>query len=508
MEAGIGLGDGVGPLVEPGITPGAVRAGRREVGHVEVQGGRLVGEVDEVAGAGVRRGVGEEVDERDCSEDAAPTRRARGHGRPFEVTREREERGGLGGVEGHLFAVVVEDQEGRLGHSPDGSALRTRPPQGPARRRDLPPQPARARQEPAPAGDQPAPPPYAGGGPVRGHGGLSLAAMRALMIQPAKDSRGTLAVAEVPRPVPGPDDVLVRVHGAGINRADLLQLAGHYPAPPGVPPDIPGLEFAGIVESVGAAVAAPVPGDRVYGIVGGGAQAEFITVRADQCAIVPAGLDLVEAGGVPEAFITAHDALRTCAGLEPGERVLVHAAGSGVGTAVVQLARAFDCEIAGTARTATKLEQARELGLDHPILVPSGSPFDPHALATAITEAAGPIDVVVDLVGGDYVVTDVGAAARRARIVLVGTLAGVTAPLPIHLVMSKRLTLVGTVLRARSLAEKATATEAFATETARWWDDSTLRPIVDSVVPLADAPSAYELVASDSTFGKVILDTR
>lgn len=503
MEAGIGLGDGVGPLVEPRIAPGAVRAGRREVGHVEVQGGRLVGEVDELAGAGVRRGVGEEVDERDCSDDAAPTGRARGHGRPFEVAREREERGGLGGVEGHLFAVVIEDQEGRLGHAPDGSARRTRPPQGPAR-----PSPPQVRQEPATGSGTSRPAPSPGGGPVRGPGGLSLAAMRALMIQPGNDSRGTLAVVEVPRPVPGPDDVLVRVHGAGINRADLLQLAGHYPAPPGVPPDIPGLEFAGVVESVGAAVAAPIPGDRVYGIVGGGAQAEFITVRADQCAIVPAELDLVEAGGVPEAFITAHDALRTCAGLEPGERVLVHAAGSGVGTAVVQLARAFDCEITGTARTATKLEQARELGLDHPILVPSGSPFDPHALATAITEAAGPIDVVVDLVGGDYLVTDVGAAAQRARIVLVGTLAGVTAPLPIHLVMSKRLTLVGTVLRARSLAEKATATEAFATETARWWDDSTLRPIVDRVVPLADAPSAYELVASDSTFGKVILDTR
>jgi NADPH2:quinone reductase len=332
--------------------------------------------------------------------------------------------------------------------------------------------------------------------------------MRALQIQPREGSGGVLAVVEVARPVPGPDDVLVRVHGAGINRADLLQLAGHYPAPPGVPADIPGLEFSGVVESVGAAVAAPVPGDRVYGIVGGGAQAEYLTVRADQCAVVPSGLDLLEAGGIPEAFITAHDALRTCAGLEPGERVLVHAAGSGVGTAVVQLARAFDCEITGTARTAAKLEQARGLGLDHPIVVPADDPFDPGALAAAITDAAGPIDVVVDLVGGDYVVTDVGAAALRARIVLVGTLAGATANLPIHIVMGKRLTLVGTVLRARTLAEKAAATDAFATETARWWDDSTLRPVVDRIVPLADAVSAYDLVASDTTFGKVILDAR
>jgi NADPH:quinone reductase len=333
--------------------------------------------------------------------------------------------------------------------------------------------------------------------------------MRALTISPGDGTGGTLVVTERPRPEPGPDDVLVRVHGAGVNRADLMQLAGLYPAPPGVPADIPGLEFAGIVETVGAAVAAPVPGDRVYGIVGGGAQAEYINVRADQCAIVPAGLDLVEAGGVPEVFITAHDALRTCAGLERGERVLVHAAGSGVGTAVIQLARAFDCEIAGTARTPAKLERARELGLDHAIVVPPGTgPFDPNALAAAIAETAGPIDVVVDLVGGEYLTTDVGAAAPRARIVLVGMLAGATATLPIHSVMGKRLTIIGTVLRARTLPEKGAATEAFATETARWWNDNTMRPIVDRVVPLDEAPSAYELVASDTTFGKVILDAR
>ncbi len=336
--------------------------------------------------------------------------------------------------------------------------------------------------------------------------------MRALTISPAAGSPaagGTLAVSERPRPDPGPDDVLVRVHGAGVNRADLLQLAGRYPAPPGVPADIPGLEFAGIVESVGSAVATPVPGDRVFGIVGGGAQAEYITVRADQCATAPAGIDLVEAGGIPEAFITAHDALRTCAGLERGERVLVHAAGSGVGTAIVQLARAYDCEIAGTARTASKLEQARRLGLDHAIVVPSGDePLDPKALVAMISDVAGPVDVVVDLVGGEYLSVDVGAAAPRARIVLVGTLAGATATLPIHAVMAKRLSIFGTVLRSRSLAEKAAATEAFATETARWWDDGTLAPAVDRVIPLADAPSAYDLVASDTTFGRVIIDTR
>jgi NADPH2:quinone reductase len=331
--------------------------------------------------------------------------------------------------------------------------------------------------------------------------------MRALTISPD----GDLTVVDRPRPEPGPGEVRVRVQGAGLNRADLLQRAGLYPPPPGVPADIPGMEFAGTVEAVGASVASPARGDPVYGIVGGGAQAEELVVRADQCAPVPEGLDLVVAGGIPEAFITAHDALRTRAGLEPGERVLVHAVGSGVGTAVVQLARAYDCEIVGTARTRSKLDGARDLGLDHGILVASGpgaAPFDPAALAAEITAVSGPIDVTVELVGGDYVIADVTAASVRGRIVLVGTLAGATTTLPILSVMGKRLTIVGTVLRSRTLEEKAIATEAYGAETSRWWADGTLRPIVERIVPLADAPSAYELLESDTTFGKVVLDTR
>src|ERR671931_1276218 len=220
--------------------------------------------------------------------------------------------------------------------------------------------------------------------------------MRALVIQEG----GRLVLEDRPVPEPDENQVLVRVSGAGINRADLLQRAGRYPAPPGVPPDIPGLEFAGVVESVGSSVTHPRPGDRVMGIVAGGGQAEYLVTAASHCARVPDTLDLVESGGIPEAFITAHDAMVVQGELMSGQPVLVHAVGSGVGTAALQLARCFGASVAGTSRSKDKLDRAVELGLAHPILAPSE--FDPAALAAEITAAAGPIDVTVDLLGGPY----------------------------------------------------------------------------------------------------------
>ncbi|HZJ27443.1 MAG TPA: NAD(P)H-quinone oxidoreductase [Acidimicrobiia bacterium] len=312
-----------------------------------------------------------------------------------------------------------------------------------------------------------------------------------------------ITIEDRPVPEPDPDEVRIAVRGAGLNRADLLQRAGLYPAPPGVPGDIPGLEFSGLVDAIGASVADLAPGDAVWGVVGGGAQAEYLVTRADQCAPVPDGVDLVAAGGVPEAFVTAHDAMFGQAELAPGERVLVHAAGSGVGTAAIQLARANDCEIVGTARTADKLERAGALGLDHAVVV--DSPFDARTVARQITDAAGPIDVVLDLVGGEYLSTDTAVAAHRGRIVLIGTMAGAQATLSILSVMSKRLRIYGTVLRPRTLDEKAVATHAFTTDTAAWFADDTVRPVVERLVPLADASDAYTLLASDATFGKVIL---
>lgn len=314
---------------------------------------------------------------------------------------------------------------------------------------------------------------------------------------------GALSVVDRPVPDPGPGEVRVRVTAAGVNRADLLQRAGFYPAPPGVPADVPGLEFSGTVDARGVGVTSPGPGDEVMGIVAGGAQAEYLVVAASHCAPVPRGLDPVAAGGVPEAFITAHDALVSHAGVRPGERVLVHAIGSGVGTAALQLARAWGCPVTGTARTAAKLDRAAALGMEHGILV--DGPVDPAALAGRI-DAAGGADVVIDLVGGPYVTADVMATRPLGRVVVVGTLAGSRAELPLLALMGKRLHVVGTVLRARDPAEKAAATAAFTRDVVPRLADASVAPVVEAVYPLADAETAYGRLASDATFGKLILD--
>ncbi|MDQ1519084.1 MAG: NADPH:quinone reductase [Actinomycetota bacterium] len=320
-----------------------------------------------------------------------------------------------------------------------------------------------------------------------------------------------LEVVERDVPAPEPDQVLVRVHGAGVNRADLLQRAGLYPAPPGSPVDIPGMEFAGVVEAVGAEVDDAFNGATVFGIVGGGAQADYLTTKAAHCAFVPAGLDLVAMGGVPEAFITAHDAMVTQAHLVAREWVLVHAVGSGVGTAAMQLAEAFRARTVGTARSASKLERCAGLGLDVGIVPPrrDDGTLDVDLLASQIVDATGGgADVTVDLVGGAYVEADIAAAAPKGRIMLIGALAGGTATLGILGVMGKRLSVVGTMLRSRSAAEKSDATRAFERDVVPLLEREVIAPVVDSVLPIEKASDAYDLVASDATFGKVILDCR
>jgi NADPH:quinone reductase len=329
-------------------------------------------------------------------------------------------------------------------------------------------------------------------------------------VRAATINEGRVEVAERPDPEARDDLVVVRVHGAGLNRADLMQLAGNYPAPPGSPPDIPGMEFAGVVEAVGPEAAGVEVGARVFGIVGGGAQAEYVAVPAGQCAAVPDGLDLITMGGAPEAFVTAHDALVSHAHVQPAEWVLIHAIGSGVGTAALQLAIALGARVIGTARTDSKLERCRALGLAHG-LVPKldDGQLDADALAWAVIEATdGGAHVTVDLVGGRYVEADVAAATVQGRIVLVGAMAGARATLPILAVMGKRLTIIGTVLRGRNALEKAAATDGFVRDVVPLLADGRLAPIVETVMPLDRVADAYDLVASDATFGKVILDCR
>lgn len=324
--------------------------------------------------------------------------------------------------------------------------------------------------------------------------------MQALVITP--DAQ--LHVEERPDPEPGEGEVLVRVHGAGLNRADLVQLGGHYAAPPGSPPDVPGLEFAGEVVALGPGVTTPAVGARVFGIAGGGGQAELLAVPAVQCTPVPESLDLVAAGGVPEVFVTAHDAMVTQAALRPGETLLVHAVGSGVGTAALQLAHAMGCRVVGTARTLSKLERCEALGLDHALLAPRE--LDPVALADAIIAAAGAVDVTLELVGGNYVATDVRVAAPRGRIVLVGLMAGTRAQVDLGALMFKRLRVFGTTLRGRSVEEKAAATDAFTRDVVPLLASGTVAPVVARTFALADAREAYDLLAADAVFGTIVLD--
>jgi NADPH2:quinone reductase len=286
----------------------------------------------------------------------------------------------------------------------------------------------------------------------------------------------------------------VRIAGAGVNRADLLQRAGRYPAPPGWPEDVPGLEQAGTVVAVGPGVRSLAEGDRVFGLLGGGGHATHVLTREWLCAPVPEGLDLVEAGGVPEVFFTAHDALWVQASLRPGERVLIHGVGGGVGVAAVQLARALGASTVGTSRTESKLERAGALGLDEGVLAGDG-----------MAERIGMVDVVLDLVGGSYLATDLAVCDTRGRIVIVGLLAGSTAKLDLGLLMRRRMTLIGTVLRSRPEHEKAAATVRFTREVVPLLAAGRLRPVTERVFPLAQANQAYEYLASNESFGKVIL---
>jgi NADPH:quinone reductase len=313
-----------------------------------------------------------------------------------------------------------------------------------------------------------------------------------------------LEVRELETPSdPTADRVLVRVHAAGLNRADILQRLGRYPAPTGVSQTIPGLEFAGEIASVGPEVREWQPGQRVFGITAGGAQAEYVVAPANTLAEIPANLNWAEAASIPEAFITAHDALFTQANLRLSESLLVHAAGSGVGTAAIQLARAAGARVLGTSREAAKLEQAKPYGLDKAITVGD----DPQNFVATVKEWTGGlgVDVVLDLVGGAYLEANLMALAPRGRLMLVGTISGAKATLDFSQAMGKRLRIIGTVLRTRSNAEKAAATRLFAQQVVPLFASGVIRPVIDRTYRLTDIRAAHTHLESNNTFGKIVV---
>ena len=327
--------------------------------------------------------------------------------------------------------------------------------------------------------------------------------MRAVVI-PRPGGPEVLELRELPRPEPGSDQILVRVRASALNRADTLQRAGRYPAPPGAVAEVPGLEFAGEVAALGPGVRRWREGDRVFGIVGGGAHAEYVVAHERAVAAVPPALSWHEAGASPEAFITAHDALVSQAALRPGELVLVHAVGSGVGLAAVQVARALGAVPYGTARSAWKLDRARELGMEDGFAPPADLAGLAHR-ALAWSGGRG-VDVVLDLVGGPYVEASVGLLGLKGRLMLVGAVGGGDVRFPLQRVMAQRLTIRGTVLRSRPIEERILATAAFEREVVPWLATGAVRPVIDARFPLDDVRRAHERMESNDSFGKIVLD--
>ena len=303
-------------------------------------------------------------------------------------------------------------------------------------------------------------------------------------------------------PEPQGNEVLIRVHASGLNRADVLQRRGLYPPPPGFSPNIPGLEFAGEIEKLGDSVTELKKGDRVFGITAGESHAAKLLVDASLTVKIPGNLNFVEAAAIPEVFITAHDALFTQANLKEGETLLIHAVGSGVGLAGLQLGKAFSAHVIGTSRTSDKLEKCKAFGLDEAINAEAGKFADRVLEATNGYGA----DVILDLVGGAYFEENLKCLATKGRLMLVGLTAGSNAEIDLGIALRKRVTIIGTTLRGRPTEEKAEAVKRFANEVVPLLANAKLVPNIDEVFPASEVRAAHEYLESNESFGKVILE--
>ena len=310
---------------------------------------------------------------------------------------------------------------------------------------------------------------------------------------------------------PQGSEVRVRVRAAGVNRADIMQRRGVYPAPRGVVPDILGLEYAGEVEAVGDSVMTAKVGDRVMGIVAGGAMSSSLLVHERELIPVPTRMTWEQAAAIPEVFMTAWDALFNQAQLKPGMNVLVHAVGSGVGTAVLQIATALGCRVIGTSRTESKLTRCEALGLKDGLVVGSDGEF--AARVNRLTDGQG-VDVIIDGVGAAYLEENIRSLAQRGTLVVLGLLAGSSGTLPLGALLAKRATVIGSVLRSRPLEEKIALARKFRREALPLFIAGTLKPVIERVFPVDSAPGlpsgksvadAHRLVESNETFGKVIV---
>ena len=300
-----------------------------------------------------------------------------------------------------------------------------------------------------------------------------------------------ISVHDHPDPEPGHGEVLVRVKAAGLNGADMLQLRGRYPAPPGSPPDIPGLELAGQVAGLGPGAERFAEGDRVMAIVGGGGQGELAVVHERQLMPVPDALDWPAAGGFPEVFTTAHDMLFTQAGLRAGERLLVHGAAGGVGTAAVQLGRAAGASVTATVRDESKRAAVGDLGAEA---------IDPEGFADA-----GPFHVILELVGAPNLGDNLKALATGGRIGVIGIGAGAKGELNLALLMGKRARIMASTLRARPLEEKALTARAVESHVLPLVERGEVRVPIAETYPLDEVARAYERFQAGGKLGKIVM---
>ena len=325
--------------------------------------------------------------------------------------------------------------------------------------------------------------------------------MRAVVI-PEYGGVDVLEVRDVPAPVPGPDEVVVDVICSAMNRADLLQRMGLYPAP-GPKPDIeiPGLEFAGTIAALGGRVTGWSVGDEVMGITSGGAKAEQVVTHERMLQRIPASVTLRDAAAIPEVFMTAHDALMTQGGLASGGTALVHAGASGVGTAAIQIAKAIGARIAVTCSTS-KVAACTDLGAD---LVVDYTAAD---FAEAVKEWTGGrgVDVVLDVIGGDYLARNIASVRIQGRIIQVGVMGAPMATFGLGALLPKRAALIGTVLRSRPIEQKIDANQRFCAELLPRFDDGSLRPVIDSRFALDDIAEAHNYMATNANVGKILLD--
>ncbi len=302
---------------------------------------------------------------------------------------------------------------------------------------------------------------------------------------------------ERPTPVPGPEQILVRVHASALNRADLLQRKGLYAAPPGWPADIGGLEYAGAVEALGTNATRWKVGDRVMGLVGGGGHAEFVVIHQDEALAVPQGMSWTDAAAIPEAFLTAWDALTTRGHLQKGERVLLHAAASGVGTAAVQIAKQLGAIVVGTSRSKQKLETLKTLNCDEVI---------DTSIRGFREQLTAPVDVIVDPLGAPAFADNLASLTLHGRLVMLGFLQGSkTNEIDLRVMLHQRLTVVGTVMRARPAEERRAIAGEYQAHLLPLFERGVLKPIVGATVPMTRIAEAHATMEKNETFGKVVL---